>query len=116
MLDTVYGGGSVADNAHAFKELALAGLEAWKPEQLFFFGLTTETISHYIELDDDLIQKKVDSQLLHCSQYKNERQPLLENMQWQASQVAKAIAAGADGTAAAVDAAPKYAEGYIGFF
>jgi LmbE family N-acetylglucosaminyl deacetylase len=108
VLDTTYGGGSVAGNAHAFRELDAAGLAGWQAEELYFFGLTTDTISHYLPLDEELLQKKIDAQLLHCSQYQNNRQSLTEDQEFIGSRIAALLPN--------KPASVTYAEGYLGFF
>lgn len=76
VFEAAYGGGGVADNDHAFPELAEAGLPKWKPDELYFFALTkSQPITHYLPLSEPALQQKIDASFMHRSQYP-ERAPL----------------------------------------
>jgi LmbE family N-acetylglucosaminyl deacetylase len=102
VFDTMYGSGSASDNDKLFEDLSVAGnLEKWKVEQLFFFALTKTTMTHYLELDENLLNKKVDASSKHFSQYQNVRP--IETFQWVAEQAGEVAGVG-------------MAEGYQGWF
>ena len=113
VFNTLYGSGSASDNDKLFVDLVDAGnLEKWKVEQLYFFALTkNQPISHYVKLDEDLLNIKIKSQSLHKSQYQT---PPFNTTKWIASKIASAI----DNTKNANndDDVVKFAEGYLAFF
>ena len=102
VFDTLYGSGSAADNDKLFEDLNIAGhLEKWKVEQLYFFALTRTTMTHYLELNNNMLNKKVDASSKHFSQYQNVRP--IETFQWVAEQAGEV-------------ANVTLAEGYQGWF
>jgi LmbE family N-acetylglucosaminyl deacetylase len=102
VFNSLYGGGSSVDNDLLFEDLNIAAqLTKWKIDQLYMFALTKPTITHYFEMDIDLLNKKVDASALHKSQYQNVRP--LQTFQWVAKQIGQV-------------ANVSFAEGYQGWF
>jgi LmbE family N-acetylglucosaminyl deacetylase len=86
----LYGGGSAVDNDLVFEDLsssAGAALEKWHVEQLYFFALTAKPMTHFLELNDNLLGAKVNSSSLHKSQYQGI--PPWETFQFVAEQAGK---------------------------
>ena len=83
-----------------------------KLNSYIFFALTkNQPISHYVKLDEDLLDIKIKSQSLHKSQYQT---PPFNTTKWIASKIASAI----DNTMNATndDDVVEFAEGYLAFF
>jgi len=102
VFNSLYGSGSSVDNDLLFEDLNLAAsLPKWKVEQLYFFALTKQVITHYLPMSIEILQKKVDASALHLSQYQGVKP--LNTFQWVAEQI---------GSVANI----KMAEGYQGWF
>lgn len=86
VYNSLYGSGSSVDNNLLFEDIQVGGnLPKWKIEQLYFFALTKETMTHYFELNADLLNNKVLASSMHRSQYQGEKP--LDTFQWVAEQV-----------------------------
>lgn len=102
VFNSMYGSGSSVDNDLLFEDLNIAGqLPKWKIDQLYMFALTKDTMTHYLELDMDLLNAKVDASNLHRSQYQDNRP--IDTFQWVAEEIGKVANVG-------------MAEGYQGWF
>jgi LmbE family N-acetylglucosaminyl deacetylase len=101
VYNALYSGGSSVSNGKLFKELSAIGNAPWHIEQLYMFALTKDQpITHYLSLDDVLIQRKARALASHRSQYPT---PPLEAVRWTAAKVGAEIGV-------------PLAEGYLGWF
>ena len=75
-------------------------------------------MTHYLPLDEELVQKKIKASFLHRSQY-HQLEPLTSWTKWVLQQVAKSAIPGEDTTRSSdptAGAKPLYAEGYQAWF
>eukprot|EP00750_Incisomonas_marina_P014239 INCI17623.2.p2 GENE.INCI17623.2~~INCI17623.2.p2 ORF type:complete len:194 (-),score=31.58 INCI17623.2:817-1320(-) len=101
VFNSVYGGGSAADNNLIFQDLDIAGVPGWRVEQLYFFALTANPMTHFFELEKDTLDKKIAASNLHRSQYQDVAP--IDTFTWVAEQIGKVTNV-------------EYAEGYQGWF
>ena len=69
VYNALYGGGGSGDNNKLFHDLKDAGVNGWRIEELYFFALSQNKISHYFELDENRLKQKVQALGLHKSQW-----------------------------------------------
>lgn len=99
-MDAVLGFG--VSGGLVFDALDIAGIKPWVVSQFYMFALTSPEMTHYVDLDGQPLQDKIDSFLLHKSQYLEPKQ-VIEGAYWLVEKVGQV-------------AGVKYAEGYQAFF
>jgi hypothetical protein len=92
-MNTVYpSGGGAADNDLLFEDLMFAGVQPWKTSELYFFvepstgvgGVAPPT--HYLELNNRLIDEKCVAFGMHRSQVQNDGASVNASVKWWAEQ------------------------------
>lgn len=96
--------GFEASTASEYDELSDAGLAPWDVTQYWMFALTLPEMTHYVQLNSEMFQKKVNAYALHVSQVQGDTAQLRTNVAWIAGQI---------GNATGVVA---LAEGYTAYF